>query len=62
MTQRMPAIYLSHGAPPLADDTQWTRQLADWSRALPSRSRYSWSPRTGKRPRSRSAATSFPCR
>jgi 4,5-DOPA dioxygenase extradiol len=32
---RMPAIYLSHGAPPLADDALWTRQLADWSRALP---------------------------
>jgi 4,5-DOPA dioxygenase extradiol len=32
---RMPAIYLSHGAPPLADDALWTRQLADWSTALP---------------------------
>jgi 4,5-DOPA dioxygenase extradiol len=32
---RMPAIYLSHGAPPLADDRLWTRQLADWSRDLP---------------------------
>ena len=32
---RMPAIYLSHGAPPLADDTLWTRQLADWSAVLP---------------------------
>lgn len=32
---RMPAIYLSHGAPPLADDELWTRQLADWSRDLP---------------------------
>ena len=32
---RMPAIYLSHGAPPLADDTLWTRQLADWSADLP---------------------------
>lgn len=31
----MPAIYLSHGAPPLADDPLWTRQLADWSGALP---------------------------
>lgn len=28
---RMPALYLSHGAPPLADDAEWTRQLADWS-------------------------------
>ena len=34
-TGRMPALYLSHGAPPLADDALWTRQLADWSRELP---------------------------
>jgi 4,5-DOPA dioxygenase extradiol len=34
-TQRMPALYLSHGAPPLADDALWTRQLADWARELP---------------------------
>lgn len=33
--QRMPAIYLSHGAPPLADDPLWTRQLGDWSAAMP---------------------------
>ena len=32
---RMPAIYLSHGAPPLADDPLWTRQLAGWSAHLP---------------------------
>lgn len=32
---RLPSIYLSHGAPPLADDALWTRQLADWSRELP---------------------------
>ena len=32
---RMPAIYLSHGAPPLADDALWTGQLADWSGSLP---------------------------
>ena len=32
---RMPAIYLSHGAPPLADDALWTRQLADWAASLP---------------------------
>ena len=34
-TGRMPAIYLSHGAPPLADDALWTRQLAGWARELP---------------------------
>lgn len=33
--QTMPVIYLSHGAPPLADDPVWTRQLAHWSSALP---------------------------
>jgi 4,5-DOPA dioxygenase extradiol len=32
---RMPAIYLSHGAPPLADDPLWTGQLAGWSAHLP---------------------------
>ncbi|SEG85846.1 Aromatic ring-opening dioxygenase, catalytic subunit, LigB family [Thermomonospora echinospora] len=32
---RMPALYLSHGAPPLADDAVWTRQLADWAAGLP---------------------------
>lgn len=35
MTDQMPVLYLSHGAPPLADDTTWTRQLADWSAGLP---------------------------
>jgi 4,5-DOPA dioxygenase extradiol len=32
---RMPAIYLGHGAPPLADDALWTGQLAEWSASLP---------------------------
>jgi 4,5-DOPA dioxygenase extradiol len=32
---RMPVLYLSHGAPPLADDALWTGQLAAWSAALP---------------------------
>ncbi|MPZ51430.1 MAG: dioxygenase [Acidimicrobiia bacterium] len=30
----MPVIYLSHGAPPLADDPVWTRQLSDWAGAM----------------------------
>ncbi|MDV3220488.1 class III extradiol ring-cleavage dioxygenase [Intrasporangium sp.] len=30
-----PLIYLSHGAPPLADDARWTTELAGWSAALP---------------------------
>jgi 4,5-DOPA dioxygenase extradiol len=34
-TDRMPAVYLSHGAPPLADDRLWTSQLAAWSADLP---------------------------
>ncbi|MGO1051245.1 dioxygenase family protein [Crossiella sp. CA198] len=32
---RMPALYLSHGAPMLADDPQWTKELAGWSANLP---------------------------
>jgi len=32
---RMPVLYLSHGAPPLADDPTWTRELASWSTDLP---------------------------
>lgn len=31
----MPVLYLSHGAPPLADDEQWTAELAAWSADLP---------------------------
>ncbi|MEV3870782.1 class III extradiol ring-cleavage dioxygenase [Streptomyces sp. NPDC049906] len=34
-TDRMPALYLSHGAPPLADDAVWPGQLAAWSADLP---------------------------
>lgn len=30
-----PVLYLSHGAPPLADDATWTRELKDWSATLP---------------------------
>jgi 4,5-DOPA dioxygenase extradiol len=33
--QRMPAIYIGHGAPPLVDDPLWVAQLAAWARALP---------------------------
>src|SRR5712692_6165878 len=32
---RMPAMYLGHGAPPLVDDPLWTTQLAAWASALP---------------------------
>ncbi len=34
-TDRMPILYLSHGAPPLADDARWTEELAAWSAGLP---------------------------
>ncbi len=34
-TARMPALYLSHGAPPLADDERWTGELHAWSQDLP---------------------------
>jgi 4,5-DOPA dioxygenase extradiol len=34
-TERMPALYLSHGAPPLADDPVWPGQLAAWAAGLP---------------------------
>jgi 4,5-DOPA dioxygenase extradiol len=33
--RRMPVLYLSHGAPPLADDALWTSQLAAWAGELP---------------------------
>ena len=32
---RMPAIYLGHGAPPLVDDPLWVIQLEAWAAALP---------------------------
>ncbi|MCW5253748.1 MULTISPECIES: dioxygenase [unclassified Streptomyces] len=31
----MPALYLSHGAPPLADDPVWPGELAAWAAGLP---------------------------
>jgi 4,5-DOPA dioxygenase extradiol len=33
--ERMPVVFLSHGAPPLADDPVWTQQLAEWSSSIP---------------------------
>ena len=32
---RLPVAYLSHGAPPLADDATWTAELAAWGKELP---------------------------
>ncbi|MFF2398766.1 dioxygenase family protein [Streptomyces goshikiensis] len=34
-TTRIPVLYLSHGAPPLADDPLWPGELAAWSADLP---------------------------
>jgi 4,5-DOPA dioxygenase extradiol len=31
----LPAIYLSHGAPPVFDDAHWIDQLFGWSQAMP---------------------------
>ncbi|WP_436492964.1 dioxygenase family protein [Actinokineospora sp. HUAS TT18] len=31
---RQSVLYLSHGAPPLADDPLWTQQLRDWSTSI----------------------------
>lgn len=36
MKTAMPSIFLSHGAPPLADDDAWTEALAGWAQDLPS--------------------------
>jgi 4,5-DOPA dioxygenase extradiol len=33
--ERMPAVFLSHGAPPLADDREWVSELTAWGRSLP---------------------------
>ena len=32
---KMPVLYLSHGAPPLADDPVWTAELAQWASQIP---------------------------
>ncbi|MFF6776949.1 hypothetical protein ACFY8W_25840 [Streptomyces sp. NPDC012637] len=31
----LPALCVSHGAPPLLDDSPWMRQLLDWAQSLP---------------------------
>ena len=35
MSDRMPALYIGHGAPPLLDDPVWSGQLAQWAQDLP---------------------------
>ena len=32
---RMPALYIGHGAPPLLDDPLWSGELAAWAKDLP---------------------------
>ncbi len=32
---KMPVLFQAHGAPPLLDDAEWIRELADWAKALP---------------------------
>ncbi len=34
-TERMPALYIGHGAPPLLEDPVWSAELAEWARDLP---------------------------
>ena len=31
----LPALFLSHGAPPLVDDVRWTAELRGWAADLP---------------------------
>jgi 4,5-DOPA dioxygenase extradiol len=31
----LPALYISHGAPPLFDDAEWMRELFSWAQDLP---------------------------
>ena len=33
-SERAPALYIGHGAPPLLDDPIWSKQLSDWSATL----------------------------
>ena len=34
-TERMPTLYLGHGAPMLLDDEVWVTELGAWARTLP---------------------------
>ncbi len=31
----LPALFVSHGAPPTLDDARWLRDLFDWGQSLP---------------------------
>lgn len=34
-SNRMPTIFVAHGAPPLLDDARWVAELRSWAEALP---------------------------
>jgi 4,5-DOPA dioxygenase extradiol len=34
-SQKLPTIFIAHGAPPLLDDAGWVDELHDWAQALP---------------------------
>ena len=34
MEQKMPALYIGHGAPPFLEDPIWSSELAGWSKEL----------------------------
>ena len=46
---RMPAIYLGHGAPPLVDDRLWVAHWQHGRAPCPGRAPSSWCPHTGSR-------------
>jgi 4,5-DOPA dioxygenase extradiol len=46
----LPALYVSHGAPPLLDDTEWMTDLASWAQRLPKPRGSSSSAPTGSPP------------
>ena len=33
--QKMPSLYIGHGAPPLLEHKEWRNELATWSKELP---------------------------
>ncbi|MGZ8869229.1 MAG: DODA-type extradiol aromatic ring-opening family dioxygenase [Thermoanaerobaculia bacterium] len=34
-SERLPAIFIAHGAPPLLDDPSWVRELHSWASSIP---------------------------
>ena len=52
----LPALFITHGAPPTLDDARWLDSLLTWSQSMPEPGRSSWSPRAERTPRSPSRA------